>query len=737
MDIYSDCASFSLEVSTPLHYAAMLRMPRLEEWLLSEGCAVNQVSKYGSPLQCAIFGPASMNLAFYSLETIYFPIGPLDARARETIEFLLVAGANATLKLRDGERQYHSILACLFHSGCDLDEHEIVPWLKLLLAGGAILDQESLEALLSGYNDRKGLTNILETFSEDNIEDSLKGKFIDALRREQCSNAPSWSSPARKAHGQSMTAQLKDEMAASLRLAAQLDQPEKISHLLSNNELDINSFTEDTKTPALYIAASYDSLNALKLLLDLEADPNQADVDGETALHACASSRNGDAVSLLIEKGANIFSMDNVGRTLLDAAAFENNTDVLEVSLLAVETIEGETSRRQALCASALLNAAKGSSDDALLLLTEHMEDPHPKFEDGTTLAHYCHMISPATLRVLIDRGLNLQAMTASGQSPLSVALSKSNDPDVETIALLASSATINLPDSKGWTPLHHFFSRALEFSNGNGILNTLLHRGADTTKMDADGRSPVDVLVDSGAAPSKKELEAKIVLQTVLGDDYNSNAIADDFRRTKALIWAIESGQWDWAQALLRQGTNIGLRVADENKASPLEVICLLDCPEPVFRSFVKRADASLIARRSLVSDRGLLHLICSYESLAPVEHLKILLDSGADVNMTTQSDQKTALILAVQGNKVKHAEILLRYGADIHKVYPKGLNAVQVAAWSGYLEVLVILRAFAGSQIDWKTRASAFHECNSFEKQSPGSTVLHYASRQIRVLE
>jgi ankyrin repeat protein len=70
-------------------------------------------------------------------------------------------------------------------------------------------------------------------------------------------------------------------------------------------------------TTALQYAASRGNIFALEALLNTKADPNWADITGETPLLAAVLKFQQEAVEILLRKGAAISQLDHTGRTLL------------------------------------------------------------------------------------------------------------------------------------------------------------------------------------------------------------------------------------------------------------------------------------------------------------------------------------------------------------------------------------------------------------------------------------
>lgn len=72
----------------------------------------------------------------------------------------------------------------------------------------------------------------------------------------------------------------------------------------------------------------------------------------------------------------------------------------------------------------------------------------------------------------------------------------------------------------------------------------------------------------------------------------------------------------------------------------------------------------------------------------------MRILVDSGADVNLLSQDEGSTPLHTATAAKKIGAVNFLLKEGADVHKDRD-GNTALHVAAANGFLPITKILRA------------------------------------------
>jgi ankyrin repeat protein len=98
-----------------------------------------------------------------------------------------------------------------------------------------------------------------------------------------------------------------------------------------------------------------------------------------------------------------------------------------------------------------------------------------------------------ACLKLLLAAKADVTATDDAGNTPLHVAIQAANDkhPNLETIALLVSKATINLPGSKGEPPL----ADAMIVQQYD-VAKILIGNGADVNMADQDGMTPLHYAV-------------------------------------------------------------------------------------------------------------------------------------------------------------------------------------------------------------------------------------------------
>lgn len=136
-------------------------------------------------------------------------------------------------------------------------------------------------------------------------------------------------------------------------------------------------------------------------------------------------------------------------------------------------------------------------------------------------------------VKVLVDNGANVDATDQyRGWSALFWAITQSN---MEAVKLLvANGADVNLPDKKGYTPLH--------FAQIAPIMQTLVDNGAEVNAVANDGNTPLhraptieiaEILISHGAKINAKNKSGETPLDLSISNGYED--LVDFFRRRGA----------------------------------------------------------------------------------------------------------------------------------------------------------------------------------------------------------
>lgn len=247
------------------------------------------------------------------------------------------------------------------------------------------------------------------------------------------------------------------------------------------------------------------------MLLGKGANANVKLRGGSTLLHWAVEHADPAVVAVLIDNGAAIDAKNTEERLtpLHLAAASDEHIDTATLLLERGANIEARDSRGR----TPLHLAIEKSSHAIVALLLDKGADVWARLHRGGSCLHLAASVHDAALtELLLDKGIDANTQNANGVTPLYFAvmrggfavsilygtyettLDKSNG-QMETIELLIErGADINAVNAYGETPLH----RAAMFAGEFEAVKLLLGKGADANVQDVRGESVLHCIVES-----------------------------------------------------------------------------------------------------------------------------------------------------------------------------------------------------------------------------------------------
>ncbi|MCQ2610452.1 MAG: ankyrin repeat domain-containing protein [Treponema sp.] len=443
---------------------------------------------------------------------------------------------------------------------------------------------------------------------------------------------------------------------------------------------NVNSVDSKGNTPLLIAIISDASYEKIEYIVNLDANVNSRNRDGNSALYYAVLKNDQKVGELLLSKNANIFASNTQDVSPL-RLAFSTNLDALEW-----------------LINSSTIKATDGS---------------------GNTALHYaCDWNLESAVTYLIQKGAEIDASNSNGQTPLFNAAKSDNVPVMDI--LVKGGANLKHRDSLGSTALH----TAVRW-NALIATNRLIELGLDPDTQNIAGKTPL----------AEAAVEGNTEIATLLLSKDADPNVYDTSGKT-SLTDAVRANRKDMVNLLLKNGANP--QIQDMNGRSPyheaadmanIEIIRILSNAKsnPLARDKEGRTPLSISFKKGtnvmfaiLGSDKN----ITDSEGNTPV-HIAVankvkpsmlsgLIEKGYPFD-TRNSNGYTPLAQAVTTNQLDTVNILLEKGANpFCEINTRQDNVLSLAFTTKNSEILSYIVKYSGNKTDIK-----------------GNTVLHYAAK------
>ena len=250
-----------------------------------------------------------------------------------------------------------------------------------------------------------------------------------------------------------------------------------------------NASARENGRPLLGWAAQSGNIKIVAALLKAGANPNDADTGvGHTPLMRAIETQQVEIAKLLLKLKANPNAVAKDGKSCLSLAIESKKPEIVSALIAAgveLNTIPKENDP------PALIAAQDGSSEslEILKLLAQGGADLNASNLAYTPLSYAIEQGNGDLVKTLLAIGANPNAKTQSGKYPLELAL----DQSALFAELLKAKANPNVSLSGDSTPL----LMAVQDEKAYAV-KLLLEAGADATKPDSSGRSPLDLAKQS-----------------------------------------------------------------------------------------------------------------------------------------------------------------------------------------------------------------------------------------------
>ncbi len=469
----------------------------------------------------------------------------------------------------------------------------------------------------------------------------------------------------------------------ALRRAIEEGQTETVTALLQADPSLVKSQSDYGDLP-FFTAVESGRTDMAALLLSKGADINAADRNGRTPISLVLQGyggRSAEMLALLIDKGASLKTFDNDGLTPLHLAARQGSVALVKT-------------------------------------LLDKGVDVNIRSRHGDTPLHIAAAAhSREVIELLLDRGALLTLRNKVGDMPLHAAMhsdvddgspgSDANRAAMEEL-LIERGAPVNAHDSLGLSPLLYSLLHRDKLAHGLLIqYKAVMDR--QTAVYEAAAQDDVPTLtrllkadpllavarVTTGAAPLHVAAlwgapdTALALLRT--GADVN----ARDARAQSALHYAARiKGNTALVALLLAHDANVN--AADSLGMTPLHLAVSSHATDVVKTLIAAKADVNALTN---YNETPLTLIAGHYSGNSPdsgsgADVAALLLDAGADPNVTSQYNSESLLSRAIESQNTELVTLLLSKGADINAADANsGYTPLMRAVMNGSKDMVTLL--------------------------------------------
>lgn len=411
----------------------------------------------------------------------------------------------------------------------------------------------------------------------------------------------------------------------------------------------------------------------------------------ESALMTAVEKQHTGIVELLLDAGVNPNTKDKYQNPLLLEAA---GTNFQITRLLLSKHVS--TKQHQEVRHSRSSSAAPEEADWRHACQRQEADVNQRNTDGENALFKACYFNQVATARLLLENGIDPNAVSTFSESPLNMAIQEG-----ETFVklLIDGGADVNLVSPGRFrSPLHH----AVEVGKYD-IVKFLIERGADVNLAGGQHTPPLHQAIKINQGDI-----AELLIDA--GADVNLvNHIS-----MPPLHYAIEADHGHMVELLIERGADVNL--ARGSWKPPLHYAIEVDKVNIVELLIERGSDVNLISHV-----QSPLHYAVQLDRINIV---KLLVKGGADINLADQNLKYRPLEYAIKTNRQHIVQFLLYMGANVNDILHQPITSTAREAIRALVDNPTVIRhcrdnrdltylkyAIDNWKVFFEVKASQFH--------------------------
>ncbi|MCJ1401940.1 hypothetical protein MMC11_005157 [Xylographa trunciseda] len=741
-EYWMDSVAQTVDCLSPLHYAAMLDMPELCQWLVEQGCSTTSLSPIGSPLHCAILGPMSTTIWSKAIEFSSLNAEAIEGilsmhegevynsfrkrnfhKLKQSLQILISSGANVNegRKFIGQTDTPPNMLDLAAYLGLELSERReewLVVIASLVDAGATFRETDSLRQLLrlldrelKNGSKNPSIGDLLRKLTKHNLKNHER-ESLEILMRRWGEREP--HAYFRDQSMQSVITTLTGTEDSSVLWfeAAKYDYVDVVARLLSSEAQDVNILNSDGFS-ALHLAAMRSSMEVVRRLVEHGADINKASNTGSTPLLEALAIADKNLISCLLANGADYTKKDCENRNIWHFASENQSIDaLLELSSLP-QSVRGLVDLKDSSERTPLSIAAEIGHPEAFFLLLDLQGDEWVTDNRGRTLLHFAAMGGSIKLiEFLINRGHSVLDQDEDEYNALLHAASE-KDQDLSRMqclrALYEANSTCALAKTNDG------------FSVEDLILDNVIFDLEDENKLDNWNEVQAIFMRDPRFSMEKLVLRIQEMHQVELGKLWSNlskifeRLLQDYFDNISALLGSVlttlltfyvstyEVSKVDLLYSIIDAMTSRQLETLCVNKRRVLNLV--LSFGEPSLISCLVGKNLDVDARDEDVFSKNAVQLACLNQ--CDLTSFESILGSSKNLAIKTM-DGHGLLHLASTTSSVAKIDQLIKAGLEVNALDTSGETPLHCATINNHPSVVQFLLSRGGdpSRKDYRGR-------------------------------